>query len=135
MAIETIKVFSHIFSVVVDKETEKVLSINQNITDVKGMRKNLETAVDTVKNYESIGFYPMTKPEFIDEVIHNFSDVALSKKDVINESRHQVIEGYIGCVRVFQLPYEYISQVKDMMVGFDVDYDTQSWEIKDIREI
>ena len=135
MSAQTITVFSHLYSVSVDKEAEKVLSITQNITDIEGIRQNLEGAVSMVQKYQSIGFYPMAEPDFITEVIGNFSDVALSRQDVVNENRHQVIEGFTGCVRVFQLPDVFVVQVKDSLTGFEVDYDDQSWEILDIREL
>ncbi len=135
MSTQTITVFSHLYSVSVDKEAEKVLSITQNITDIEGIRQNLEGAVSMVQKYQSIGFYPMAEPDFITEVIGNFSDVALSRQDVVNENRHQVIEGFTGCVRVFQLPDAFVVQVRDALTGFEVDYDDQSWEILDIREL
>ena len=135
MSTQTITVFSHLYSVSVDKEAEKVLSITQNITDIDGIRQNLEDAVSMVQKYKTIGFYPMAEPDFITEVIGNFSDVALSRQDVVNENRHQVIEGFTGCVRVFQLPDVFVVQVRDGLVGFEVDYDDESWEILAIREL
>lgn len=135
MSTQTICVFSHIYLVAVDKESEKVLTVTQNLTTVDAIRENLEEAVSTVKKYQSIGFYPMADPDFIGEVLGNFSDVALSRQDVVNENRHQVIEGFAGCVRVFQLPDDYVVQVKEMIGGFEVDYDDVSWDILDVREI
>ena len=135
MSTQTITVFSHLYSVSVDKEAEKVLSITQNITDIDGIRQNLEDAVSMVQKYKSIGFYPMAEPDFITEVIGNFSDVALSRQDVVNENRHQVIEGVTGCVRVFQLPDVFVVQVRDALTGFEVDYDDENWEILAIREL
>ena len=135
MSTQTITVFSHLYSVSVDKEAEKVLSITQNITDIEDIRQNLEGAVSMVQKYQSIGFYPMAEPDFITEVIGNFSDVALSRQDVVNENRHQVIEGFTGCVRVFQLPDVFVVQVRDNLTGFEVDYDDQSWEILDVRAL
>ncbi len=135
MSTQTICVFSHIYLVAVDKESEKVLTVTQNLTTVDAIRENLEEAVSTVKKYQSIGFYPMADPDFIGEVLGNFSDVALSRQDVVNENRHQVIEGFAGCVRVFQLPDDYVVQVKEMISGFEVDYNDVSWDILDVREI
>lgn len=135
MATETITVFSHIYSIDVDKDAEEVLSLVQNITSADDIKQNIEQAVKTVRKYESIGFYPMSPPDFIGEVIGNFSDVGLTREEVIGENRHQIVTGYTGCVKVFQLPDDLKNKASEMLLGFDVNYDPLTWEIVSVEAI
>jgi hypothetical protein len=51
----------------------------------------------TVRKYEKMGYYNLAKPEFINEVIVTFTNLELSKKDVIRVNNFMDIQGATEC--------------------------------------
>ena len=75
-----------------------------------------------------MGYYNLAKPEFISEVITTFTNLEVSKKDVIRANNFMEITGYKECNRVWQLPDEMKVQASAMLKGFYITYDTVKWE-------
>jgi hypothetical protein len=75
-----------------------------------------------------MGYYNLAKPEFINEVITTFTNLELSKKDVIRVNNFMDIQGPTECNRVWQLPDETKVQVSQMLHGFEITFDTENWE-------
>ena len=135
MAIQSIKVFPTIHSITIDKESEKVTGIVQDILDAQGIRKNLEESVNMVQKYNERGFYPLTKPKFIEDVMGSFAQMGLTREATISENTYHEIIGYVGCTRVWELPIILRDQVEFSLTGYDVDYDDESWEILKVEQI
>jgi hypothetical protein len=49
----------------------------------KTFRVRILQCIEMVRKYEKMGYYNLAKPEFISEVITTFTNLELSKKDVI----------------------------------------------------
>jgi hypothetical protein len=81
-----------------------------------------------VRKYEKMGYYNLAKPEFISEVITTFTNLELSKKEVIRANNFMNITGFQECNRVWQLPDELKVQASQMLHGFYITFDTVNWE-------
>jgi hypothetical protein len=129
MSIETIQVFPMIHSITIDKQKNIMTELVQDINDADGIKQNLFEAVRTVKKYEEMSYYPLAKPEFIDDVMGNFAQMGMSKYLTISDNTYHDIFGYPGCTRVWELPLILRDQVEAALVGYEVKYNTETWEI------
>ncbi len=132
MSIETMNVFPMIHSITIDKENDLVTELVQDINDVEGVRLNLLESVATVQMYERIKFYPLAPPTFIEDVMGSFAQMGLSKLITISDNTYHDIFGYPGCTRVWELPLILRDQVEGALVGYKVNYDSETWEILEI---
>jgi len=135
MSTQTIKLFSHINVISIDKDNNKVTSVEQDMEDIAAVEKNLREAVFTVKKYKEIGYYPLTEPNFLDDVIGHFTNGGLTTQYVLKDNSYHEIIGYPGCTRVWELPLDLRDQVEDLLVGFKVEYDDESWEILEVTTL
>ena len=135
MSIEIMNVFPMIHSITIDKENDLVTELVQDIYDADGVRANLLESVATVKMYESIDYYPLKKPEFIDDVMGSFAQMGLSRHITISDNTYHEINGYLGCTRVWELPVVLRDQVEQALVGYEVEYDSETWEILKVKQI
>ena len=126
MSIDKIKAFPEITSVVI--EGDDVVSVTQGYYDVDKVIAHIQTCIEMVRKYDKMGYYNLAKPEFINEVITTFTNLELSKKDVIRANNFMEIKGFKECNRVWQLPDEMKVQASQMLQGFYVTYDTENWE-------
>jgi len=132
MSIETMNVFPMIHSITIDKENDLVTELVQDINDVEGVRLNLLESVATVQMYERIKFYPLAPPTFIEDVMGSFAQMGLSKLITISDNTYHDIFGYPGCTRVWELALILRDQVEEALVGYKVNYDSETWEILEI---
>ncbi len=135
MATQSMTVYPMIHSITIDKENDLVTELVQDINDVEGIKANLMESVATVQMYERVKFYPLAKPTFIEDVMGSFAQMGLSKHLTISDNTYHDIFGFPGCTRVWELPLKLRDQVEGMLVGYDVDYDDESWEILKIEQI
>jgi len=135
MSIETMNVYPMIHSITVDKENNLITELVQDINDVEGIKANLSESVATVKKYDEMNFYPLSKPEFIDDVMGNFAQMGMSKHLTISDNTYHDIFGYPGCTRVWELPLPLRDQVESALVGYKVNYDSDTWEILDVTQL
>ncbi len=126
MSIEKIKAFPEITAVVI--EGDKVTSVTQEYNDVDKLTAHIQKCIETVRRYDKSGYYNLSKPEFTSEVITTFTNLELSKKDVIRVNNFMDVRGFQECNRVWQLPDELKVQVSQMLHGFTITYDTVDWE-------
>ena len=124
-----------IHSITIDKEQNLVTELVQDINDAEGIKKNLLEAVYTVKKYEEMDFYPLAKPEFLDDVMGNFAQMGMSKHLTISDNTYHDIFGYPGCTRVWELPLPLRDQVEEALVGYKVKYDTSTWDILEVTPL
>ncbi len=134
MPIETMNVFPMIHSITIDKENELVTELVQDINDAEGIRQNLLESVATVQMYERIKFYPLAPPTFIEDVMGSFAQMGLSRHITISDNTYHEINGYLGCTRVWELPLVLRDQVEKALVGYEVEYDSETWEILNITD-
>jgi hypothetical protein len=135
MSIEVISVFPMINSITIDKERNLVTELVQDIHDADGVKKNLVEAVYTVKKYEEMNFYPLSKPEFIADVMGNFAQMGMSRHLTISDNTYHEINGYLGCTRVWELPLPLRNQVEESLVGYEVKYDSETWDILEVTPL
>lgn len=133
MPIKTLTVYPQIISVVVDVDV--VVSIqqeyNQNPAEIE---KAVQECVQTVKKYDKMGYYNLAKPEFVSDVISTFSNLELSKKNVIRVNDYLKIIGFPECNRVWQLPDEMKVQISQMLEGYRLSYD-ENWQSLKVEKI
>jgi uncharacterized protein YlzI (FlbEa/FlbD family) len=127
MSIEKIKAFPEV-TIVVISDDNIVESVTQEYYDTDKVKKHIQENIRLVKKYDKMGYYNLAKPEFVSEVITTFTNLELSKKDVIRVNNFMDIQGATECNRVWQLPDEVKVQVSQKLHGFQIIYDTENWE-------
>jgi hypothetical protein len=135
MTIETMTVFPMIHSITVDKENDLITELVQDINDADGIRENLLTSIATVRMYERIKYYPLAPPTFIEDVMGSFAQMGMSKHLTISDNTYHDIFGFPGCTRVWELPLVLRDQVEAALVGYEVNYDSETWEILEITQL
>ncbi|SMN13887.1 hypothetical protein BHECKSOX2_1078 [Bathymodiolus heckerae thiotrophic gill symbiont] len=133
MSIEKITAFPEITVVII--EDDAVVSVTQEYYDIDKVKTHIQGCIKTVRKYDKMGYYNLAKPEFVNEVITTFTNLELSKKDVIRVNNFMDIQGFQECNRVWQLPDEMKVQVSQMLHGFYITYDTENWEDFSIEPI
>lgn len=126
MSIEKITAFPEITDVVI--EDGNIVSLTQGYYDIDKVTVHIQKCIEMVRQYEKMGYYNLAKPEFISEVITTFTNLELSKKDVIRANNFMNITGFQECNRVWQLPDELKVQASQMLHGFYITFDTVNWE-------
>ena len=134
MANQKISVFPLIKSIKVDEDAGKLLDLKLAYETEKEYLWELKEGVVTVREYEKLGFYPLKKPDFVNNLVIELTTVALSKNEVMGDTSHQSIEGNKEAVRAFQLPSDIQDQIRDKLIGFDITYNPDSWEIISIAK-
>ena len=134
MSNKTISVYPLIKSIKVDEDAGKLLDLKLAYETEKEYLWELKEGVVTVREYEKLGFYPLKKPDFVNNLVIELTTVALSKNEVMGDTSHQTIEGNKEGVRAFQLPSDIQNQIRDQLIGFDITYDPDSWEIISIAK-
>ena len=129
MSNKTISVYPLIKSIKVDEDAGKLLDLKLAYETEKEYLWELKEGVVTVREYEKLGFYPLKKPDFVNNLVIELTTVALSKNEVMGDTSHQTIEGNKEAVRAFQLPSDIQNQIRDKLIGFDITYNPDSWEI------
>ena len=129
MSNKTISVYPLIKSIKVDEDAGKLLDLKLAYETEKEYLWELKEGVVTVREYEKLGFYPLKKPDFVNNLVIELTTVALSKNEVMGDTSHQTIEGNKEAVRAFQLPGDIQNQIRDKLIGFDITYNTDTWEI------
>ncbi|WXU00417.1 MAG: hypothetical protein Ctma_1132 [Catillopecten margaritatus gill symbiont] len=127
MSIEKIKAFPEVTIVILNNDGT-VESISQEYYDVDKVETHIRKNIQMVREYDKMGYYNLAKPEFVNEVITTFTNLELSKKEVIRVNNFMDIQGPTECNRVWQLPDETKVEVSQMLYGFEVTYDTEKWE-------
>lgn len=127
MPIETLKVYPQILSLTVDKGSVVAIKqeYNQNIAEIENA---VQDCIKTVKKYEQMGYYNLAKPEFVSDVILTFSNLELTRKDVIRVNNYLKIIGFPECNRIWQLPDEMKVQASQMLDCYQLSFDTNNWE-------
>ena len=129
MSNKTISVYPLIKSIKVDEDAGKLIDLTLAYETEKEYLWELKEGVVTVREYEKLGFYPLKKPDFVNNLVIELTTVALSKNEVMGDTSHQTIEGNKEAVRAFQLPGDIQNQIRDKLIGFDITYNPDSWEI------
>jgi len=129
MANQNISVYPLIKSIKVDEDAGKLLDLKLAYETEKEYLWELKEGVVTVREYEKLGFYPLKKPDFVNNLVIELTTVALSKNEVMGDTSHQSIEGNKEAVRAFQLPSDIQNQIRDQLIGFDITYNPNTWEI------
>ena len=129
MSNKTISIYPLIKSIKVDEDAGKLLDLKLAYETEKEYLWELKEGVVTVREYEKLGFYPLKKPDFVNNLVIELTTVALSKNEVMGDTSHQTIEGNKEAVRAFQLPGDIQNQIRDKLIGFDITYNTDTWEI------
>ena len=129
MSNKTISVYPLIKSIKVDEDAGKLLDLTLAYETEKEYLWELKEGVVTVREYEKLGFYPLKKPDFVNNLVIELTTVALSKNEVMGDTSHQTIEGNKEAVRAFQLPGDIQNQIRDKLIGFDITYNPDTWEI------
>lgn len=135
MSIETMNVYPMIHSITIDKENDLVTELVQDINDVEGIRANLVESVAVVRKYKEMKFYPLSKPTFIEDVMGSFAQMGLNKHLTISDNTYHDIFGYPGCTRVWELPLILRDQVENALTGYEVSYDSDTWEILEVTQL
>jgi len=133
MSIEKITAFPEITKTII--EGDDVVSVIQGNYDIDKVIVHIQDSVEMVRRYEKMGYYTLEKPEFVTEVITTFTDLEISRKEVIRANNFMDIQGYKECNRVWQLPDEMKVQVSQMLYGFYITYNTESWEVLSVEPI
>ncbi|QKQ24451.1 hypothetical protein HUE58_04860 [Candidatus Ruthia endofausta] len=134
MSVKKIKVYPQINTMSI--VGGKLDALTQEYENTKDLKTALEGWVNMIKKYDSVGYYPLVKPEFISEVLVGaFSNIKLTKKAVIADNNYQNISDYPQCNRVFQLPNEIKTQILKRLSGYFVSYQTDNWEILSVESI
>ena len=126
MSTEKITAFPEITVAII--EGDEVTSVTQAFYEIDEVKSQIEAGIKTVRKYQESGYFNLAPPDFINDVITNFTDLELTKKDVIRSNVFMDVQGYQECNRVWQLPDEMKVQVSQMLRGFNVTYDTEHWE-------
>lgn len=126
MSIEKIATFPEIITIIIDGNN--VISVTQGYCDIIKMKIHIQQCIKKVRKYDEAGYYNLARPEFVNEVITTFTNLELSKKDVIGINNFMDIQGFQECNRVWQLPDEIKIQILQMLHGFYIAYDTENWE-------
>ena len=129
MSNKIISVYPLIKSIKVDEDAGKLLDLKLAYETEKEYLWELKEGVVTVREYEKLGFYPLKKPDFVNNLVIELTTVALSKNEVMGDTSHQTIEGNKEAVRAFQLPGDIQNQIRDKLIGFDITYNPDTWEI------
>lgn len=129
MSNKTISVYPLIKSIKVDEDAGKLIDLTLAYETEKEYLWELKEGVVTVREYEKLGFYPLKKPDFVNNLVIELTTVALSKNEVMGDTSHQTIEGNKEAVRAFQLPSDIQNQIRDKLIGFDITYNPDTWEI------
>ena len=129
MANQNISVYPLIKSIKVDEDAGKLLDLKLAYETEKEYLWELKEGVVTVREYEKLGFYPLKNPDFVNNLVIELTTVALSKNEVMGDTSHQTIEGNKEAVRAFQLPSDIQNQIRDQLIGFDITYNPDTWEI------
>ena len=129
MANQKISVYPLIKSIKVDEDAGKLLDLKLAYETEKEYLWELKEGVVTVREYEKLGFYPLKKPDFVNNLVIELTTVALSKNEVMGDTSHQSIEGNKEAVRAFQLPSDIQNQIRDQLIGFVITYNPENWEI------
>jgi len=129
MSNKTISVYPLIKSIKVDEDAGKLLDLKLAYETEKEYLWELKEGVVTVREYEKLGFYPLKKPDFVNNLVIELTTVALSKNEAMGDTSHQTIEGNKEAVRAFQLPGDIQNQIRDKLIGFDITYNPDTWEI------
>ncbi|NBQ34173.1 MAG: hypothetical protein EBU19_02485 [Gammaproteobacteria bacterium] len=129
MSNKTISVYPLIKSIKVDEDAGKLIDLTLAYETEKEYLWELKEGVVTVREYEKLGFYPLKKPDFVNNLVIELTTVALSKNEVMGDTSHQTIEGNKEAVRAFQLPGDIQNQIRDKLIGFDITYNPDTWEI------
>jgi len=129
MSNKTISIYPLIKSIKVDEDAGKLLDLKLAYETEKEYLWELKEGVVTVREYEKLGFYPLKKPDFVNNLVIELTTVALSKNEVMGDTSHQTIEGNKEAVRAFQLPGDIQNQIRDKLIGFDITYNPDTWEI------
>ncbi|MBA5249157.1 MAG: hypothetical protein FE834_06435 [Gammaproteobacteria bacterium] len=127
MSIEKIKAFPEVTTVILNDDGT-VESIIQEYYDADKVETHIREHIAMVRQYDKMGYYNLAKPEFVNEVITTFTNLELSKKEVIRVNNFMDIQGPTECNRVWQLPDETKVQVSQLLHGFYITYDTDNWE-------
>ncbi|KAA0445860.1 MAG: hypothetical protein FXV80_01480 [Candidatus Thioglobus sp.] len=127
MSIKKIQAFPEVTTVILGDD-DSVKSVIQEYYDAKKVKEHIKSCIQSVRKYDKMGYYNLAKPEFVSEVITTFTNLELSKKDVIRVNNFMEIKGSTECNRVWQLPDETKVQVSQMLSGFEVTYDSENWE-------
>lgn len=126
MSTEKITAYPEITATLI--EGDDVISVTQGNYDLDKVIAHVKASIKMVRDYEKKGYYTLEKPAFVGEVITAFTDLEVSKKDVIRANNFMDVQGYQECNRVWQLPDEMKVQVSQMLYGFYITYDTENWE-------
>lgn len=129
MSNKTISVYPLIKSIKVDEDAGKLIDLTLAYETEKEYLWELKEGVVTVREYEKLGFYPLKKPDFVNNLVIELTTVALSKNEAMGDTSHQTIEGNKEAVRAFQLPGDIQNQIRDKLIGFDITYNPDTWEI------
>ncbi len=129
MSNKTISIYPLIKSIKVDEDAGKLIDLTLAYETEKEYLWELKEGVVTVREYEKLGFYPLKKPDFVNNLVIELTTVALSKNEVMGDTSHQTIEGNKEAVRAFQLPGDIQNQIRDKLIGFDITYNPDTWEI------
>ncbi len=134
MLIKKIKVYPQINTISI--ADGKLDTLTQEYENTKDLKAALKSWVSMVKKYDSMGYYPLAKPEFISEVLVGaLSNIKLTKETVITDNNYQNISGYPQCNRLFQLPSEIKNQILKRLDGYFINYQKDSWEILNVESI
>ncbi len=133
MSRKKIIVYPEITAIVI--EEDNVSSITQGYNNSEKLKQHLQECIKIVKKYEALGYYNLKKPEFIDDVIITFSNLELSKKEVMRINNYMDIVGFPECNRIWQLSDEMKVQASNMLCGFVINFDSNNWEALDIEPI
>lgn len=134
MSIEKIKAFPEVTTVILNDDST-VKSVTQEYYDVEKVKAHIKTCIQSVRQYDKMGYYNLAKPKFVNEVITTFTNLELNKKDVIRVNNFMDIKGSTECNRVWQLPDETKVQVSQKLHGFEITYDTENWEDFSIKPL
>jgi len=129
MSNKTISIYPLIKSIKVDEDAGKLIDLTLAYETEKEYLWELKEGVVTVREYEKLGFYPLKKPDFVNNLVIELTTVALSKNEAMGDTSHQTIEGNKEAVRAFQLPSDIQNQIRDQLIGFDITYNPDTWEI------
>ena len=133
MSIEKITAYPEITQTII--EGDDIVSVTQGNYDLDKVIAHVNESITMVKRYEKMGYYTLAKPEFVSEVITTFTDLEVSKKEVIRANNFMDVHGYQECNRVWQLPDEMKVQVSQMLYGFYITFDTENWEDFSVKPI
>jgi len=135
MSIEKMTVFPMIHSITIDQEQELVTELVQDLQDAEAVKANLLESIATVRMYENINFYPLSPPTFVEDVMGSFAQMGMSRHLTISDNTYHDIFGYPGCTRVWELPLLFRDQVESALTGYEVSYDSETWEILEVTPL